>query len=113
MINCSPKFKSQWCLLGLLCFGAWFDIRVIPDGLVQDCSNSIASALELLQSSTKPSVYALKPIETGWRIYASVHCFIIGSGNDLPVIRRQGIICTNDVVLVTGPGKATFGVIKV
>ena len=25
------------------------------DGLVQDCSNSIANALELLQSSTKPS----------------------------------------------------------
>ena len=26
------------------------------DGLVQDCSNSIASSLELLQSSTKPSI---------------------------------------------------------
>ena len=26
------------------------------DGLVQDCSNSIANALELLQSCTKPSV---------------------------------------------------------
>ena len=25
------------------------------DGLVQDCSNSIANALELLQSCTKPS----------------------------------------------------------
>ena len=25
------------------------------DGLVQDCSNSIADALELLQSCTKPS----------------------------------------------------------
>ena len=25
------------------------------DGLVQDCSNSIANALELLQSRTKPS----------------------------------------------------------
>ena len=29
---------------------AWHDI----DGLVQDCSNSIANALELLQSRTKP-----------------------------------------------------------
>ena len=29
------------------------------DGLVQDCSNSIANALELLQSYTKPSIYAL------------------------------------------------------
>ena len=27
------------------------------DGLVQDCSNSIANALELLQSCTKPSKY--------------------------------------------------------
>ena len=29
------------------------------DGLVQDCSNSTANALELLQSYTKPSIYAL------------------------------------------------------
>ena len=28
------------------------------DGLVQDCSNSIANALELLQSCTKPSIYS-------------------------------------------------------
>ena len=27
------------------------------DGLVQDCSNSISNALELLQSCTKPSIY--------------------------------------------------------
>ena len=27
------------------------------DGFVQDCSNSIANALELLQSCTKPSIY--------------------------------------------------------
>ena len=27
------------------------------DGLVQDCSNSIANALELLQSWTKPGIY--------------------------------------------------------
>ena len=29
------------------------------DGLVQDCSNSIANALELLQSCTKPSNISL------------------------------------------------------
>ena len=29
------------------------------DGLVQDCSNSIADALELLQSCTKPSIWTL------------------------------------------------------
>ena len=30
------------------------------DGLVQDCSNSIANALELLQSCTKPSIFKLR-----------------------------------------------------
>ena len=30
------------------------------DGLVQDCSNSIANALELLQSCTKPSIWLPK-----------------------------------------------------
>ena len=28
------------------------------DGLVQDCSNSIANALELLQSCAKPSIFS-------------------------------------------------------
>ena len=32
------------------------------DGLVQDCSNSIANALELLQSCTKPSTFYWLPI---------------------------------------------------
>ena len=31
--------------------------REYIDGLVQDCSNSIANALELLQSCTKPLTY--------------------------------------------------------
>ena len=30
------------------------DTHINIDGLVQDCSNSIANALELLQSCTKP-----------------------------------------------------------
>ena len=34
-------------------------INFYIDGLVQDCINSIANALELLQSSTKPSIYAI------------------------------------------------------
>ena len=38
------------------------------DGLVQDCSNSIANALELLQSCTKPSIYAL----VSWVIFVQV-----------------------------------------
>ena len=28
------------------------------DGLMQDCSNSIANALELMQSCTKPLIYS-------------------------------------------------------
>ena len=36
--------------------GASFEVLYI-DGLVQDCSNSIANALELLQSCTKPSTW--------------------------------------------------------
>ena len=31
--------------------------HVYIDGLVQDCSNTSANALELLQSCTKPSIY--------------------------------------------------------
>ena len=34
-----------------------FDKQCYMDGLVQDSSNSIANALELLQSCTKPSHY--------------------------------------------------------
>ena len=33
------------------------DLSMNIHGLVQDCSNSIANALELLQSCTKPSIY--------------------------------------------------------
>ena len=36
----------------------WIEENYV-DGLVQDCSNSSALALELLQSCTKPSMYSL------------------------------------------------------
>ena len=45
-------YMLQWQSAQIL---ALFDI----DGLVQDCSNSIANALELLQSCTKPSICGL------------------------------------------------------
>ena len=32
-------------------------MQLYVDGLEQDCSHSIANALELLQSCTKPSMY--------------------------------------------------------
>ena len=34
----------------------WVESIAEPCGIVQDCSNSIANALELLQSCTKPSI---------------------------------------------------------
>ena len=44
------------------------------DGLVQNCSNSIANALELLQSRTKPSIYG----ESGsfLQCYQAIQSFI-------------------------------------
>ena len=33
-------------------------VKVYIHGLEQDCSNSIANTLELLQSCTKPSIYS-------------------------------------------------------
>ena len=35
-----------------------FRSHIYINGLVQDCSNTIANALELLQSCTKPSIYS-------------------------------------------------------
>ena len=41
------------------------------EGLEQDCSNSIANALELLQSCTKPSICSNSklPYHHGWTLY--------------------------------------------
>ena len=41
---------------------------VYVDGLAQDCSNSSASALELLQSCTKPSIWSTCPFLPRTRI---------------------------------------------
>ena len=49
-------------LTWLYMFEFWFQLEISPshrvyfDGSVQNCSNSIANALELLQSCTKPSI---------------------------------------------------------
>ena len=48
------KFLNQSCVKG---WDKTIDVQCTTrniDGLVQDCSNSIANALELLQSCTKP-----------------------------------------------------------
>ena len=78
----SSCFVGTWTIIypysSGLCHCHWNNI----DGLVQDCSNSIAYALELLQSCTKPSILWLSqswwsnPVECGqmyhtnsWRIH--------------------------------------------
>ena len=53
------------------------------DGLVQDCSNSSALALELLQSCTKPSNIHYNPV-------------LIGSGNGSVAIGQEAIVWTKE-----------------
>ena len=59
----SGNARSLMFLKIFTCFDfqnfASFNAKYI-DGLVQDCSNSIANALELLQSCTKSSIYDLE-----------------------------------------------------
>ena len=43
--------KHEHCII----VQAWNNIFYL-DGLVQDCSNTVDNALELLQSCTKPSI---------------------------------------------------------
>ena len=49
----------------------WYKIRLIfnehIDGLMQDCSNSIANTLELLQSCTKLSVWVIARLIIAWQ----------------------------------------------
>ena len=51
---------------------------LIYDGLVQDCSISIALAMEILQSCTKPSIYHIYIIYI-YHIYINVCVFITNS----------------------------------
>ena len=47
------NYFIDWCFNNF-CHLIWYQYI---NGLVQDCSNSIANALELLQSCTKPSIW--------------------------------------------------------
>ena len=47
------QFQFNFVFEGSINIKLWLDYI---DGFVQDCSNSIANALELLQSCAKPSV---------------------------------------------------------
>ena len=53
-MHITPAFVVFWCFLLL--------VNLQSDGLVQGCSNSIANALELLQSYTEPSRYLSVPL---------------------------------------------------
>ena len=62
-------------------------------GLMQDCSNSSANALELLQPSTKPSLWALSPnilwgIPQQLDIWAVMICAKLGIGRMIKIIIR-------------------------
>ena len=47
------------------------------DGLVQNCSYSIANALELLQSCTKPSIsWCIWRISNSWEVNCKWHLFL-------------------------------------
>ena len=72
---------------------SWSDAYI--DGLVQDCSNSNANALELLQSCTKSL------------IWLSVNQVITGSDNFLLPVCYQSNIWTNAGLLLIGPGFST------
>ena len=48
------------------------------DGLVQDCSNSTASVLELLQSCRKPSLYDISAFITVTEIHHKTNVVVIG-----------------------------------
>ena len=52
------------------------------EGWVQNCSNSIANALELLESCTKPSIYLLDLLELN-NFSFNQSCDSVGSNHPL------------------------------
>ena len=57
------------------------------DGLVQDCNNSIADALELLQSCTKPYIYII-----WWCSNTSGACKILAACNNFLLTTDEGCV---------------------
>ena len=49
------------------------------DGLVQDCSNSIALAVELMQSCTKPLIYFLHFYPAAHALFVYVYWMLVWS----------------------------------
>ena len=61
---------------------SWKDI----EGLVQDCRNSIANALELLQSCTKPLIYSLHSLLGGPHLVIVSWSLIVLEGHEGVVV---------------------------
>ena len=61
IVLCSLKLPFRRCIRSTLQIVGCTVVVSYIDGLVQDCSNSIANALELLQSCTKPSMFGCPP----------------------------------------------------
>ena len=71
------------------------------DGLVQDCSNTIALTMELLQFCTKPSCLHMadRALLAGYPRYASVDLVIIDSDNGYSPVRLKNAKWTSADVL--------------
>ena len=71
--------EEDWIVMNFFCHSIWFEnemslaqwTQLYFDGLVQDCSNSIANTLELLQTCIKLFIWCLwliSPDESLWII---------------------------------------------
>ena len=86
------------------------------DGPMQNCSNSIANALELLQSCIEPSIYTCIRNQyvlalTHWgrvTLICVSNLIIIGLDNGLMPGWDQAIILTNAGILLIGPLGTNF-----
>ena len=61
------NYKNWWTIVPkiyITILDKWVDNEHNIDGLQQDCRNSIANALELLQSCTEPTIYPFQ-----WIVY--------------------------------------------
>ena len=70
-------------------------LKAYFDGLVQDCSISIALAMEILQSCTKPSIWHMHLILEAYESYSGM-CF-----SQPVVVVRASIWCNKKITIVT------------
>ena len=91
-IHCKMKTKLWYFDKAQLCLIFHFAKPMLhPEGLVQDCSISIALAMEIPQSCTKPSIYSL--VYT----YTKIKCII---SLILPCSLGKFYTCTQNIFYV-------------